>query len=162
MAGPDDLTRAAAALGRSAAYLGRIARYMAAHPGASLGAARGHGATPEHGRTPGPGTHAGGRTVYTTTSSQQAEKIVRQAARDGKRVSLAVNDTRHPRGTAPAPVAPSADRMKPDRARTVTKRMRRGGMTLRKYLGTTFTAGGGRSPGDTPSEIEQIEITVYD
>jgi len=139
----------------------KIGNYLGTHPGASEAEARkalrGHGSTPEHGTATK--VSAGGRDIYTTNSSQAAMRVLSEAARDGKRVSFAVNDANNP--TTPKKVWENPGHGAGIDAKFLKQEMKASGQNVKKYLeGTTF-GGGSHSPGYVPTGITSMQITVY-
>lgn len=154
-----------------------IGRYLDAHPEASLAEARkfarGHGNTPEHGKAPAARAVAG-REVYSTTSGQAAERIIAQAAREGKRVSVSVTDRNNPQ--RPVSVWTNPGRGPGGKgggisAKYIRNQQKQSGQGLKRYLeGTTFARSRGRggsrrkkgpTPGYKPQGITSIQVTVY-
>ena len=142
----------------------KISRYLDSNPGTTEAEARralrGHGHTAEHGVLSEP-VRAGGRTVYTTTSAQAAMRVVNQAARNGQRVSFAVNDANNP-------VTPKAvfENVRPGGATGIDAALIRDGMrankqNVKQYLEGQTMGEGSRSPGYIPHGITAIQITVY-
>lgn len=143
----------------SAAYTHRAVSEIARHGELT----RGHTNTPEHGRVSAPVAVAG-REVYTTNSSQQADKIINAAAAAGQRVSVTVTDskgvtattwTNTGKGHAPGGIS----------ARYVRDDMRGKKQGARRYLeGTKFTRRtkrGGYTRAYKPKGIVSMQITVY-
>ena len=148
----------------------KIAAYQASHPGADLTTARkalrGHGATPEHGRI-----LAQAQGPYydqvVTQSAQAALKIVRDAARAGQRIEIAVTDRNH--GTD-NPLQTWGNVRGGHRtfgisAQAVLDAMREDKQTnFKKFLERTqFNARAYNSDGQFvyPAAIVNMEITVY-
>lgn len=139
----------------------KITAFREAHPGASEAEARralrGHGTTAEHGTATA--VTVGNRTIYTTNSAQAAQRVINQAAHDGKRVSFAVNDANNP--VTPKRVWENPGHGAGIDAEYLKGEIKQSGQNVKKYLeGTTF-GGGPNSPGYIPSGITSMQITVY-
>lgn len=74
----------------ASSYQQRIASYLAAHPGATRSAARGHGATPEH------GSFTRGNTVEVYRGADARKVIDRIAAEDEQRRAEAAKNGQPP------------------------------------------------------------------
>lgn len=139
----------------------KIARYQSEHEGASEAEARralrGHGRTAEHGTATV--VQTGNREVYTTNSAQAAQRVINDAARNGQRVSFAVNDTENP--VTPKRVWENPGHGAGIDAQYLKQEIKASGQNVKQYLEHTTFGGGSQSPGYIPQGITSMQITVY-
>lgn len=139
----------------------RISAFREAHPGTSESEARrslrGHATTAEHGTATK--VSAGNRDIYTTNSAQAAQRVINDAAKNGQRVSVAVNDKNNP--VTPKRVWENPGHGAGIDAKYLKGEIKGSGQNVKQYLeGTTF-GGGSKSPGYIPQGITSMQITVY-
>ncbi len=139
----------------------KISRYQSEHAGASEGEARralrGHARTAEHGTETV--VQTGNREIHTTNSAQAAQRVINQAAADGKRVSFAVNDKENP--VTPKRVWENPGHGAGIDARYLKQEIKGSGQNVKQYLEHTTFGGGAQSPGYVPQGITSMQITVY-
>lgn len=140
----------------------KIGRYLENNPGATEAEARrvlrGHGTTAEHGKVQK--MEVAGREINETRSNQAVERIIAKAAREGRRVSVAIADTRDPNGKE---VFTNKDRAsKGISAKYLMEEQKATGGSWKSFLqGTTFGGNGYDYGAWQPQNITSIRVTVY-
>lgn len=139
----------------------KIARFIENNPGAdeklARRALRGHANTPEHGKVRS--ETVAGRTISETASNQAVERIVAQAAREGRRVSIAVADRTTPEGRE---VFTNRGRNNGISARYLLEEKQDSGGSWKSYLQGTQFGGDNYDYGKwQPQNITSIRVTVY-